>query len=68
MNCVYVMFCAVYHATVEDGNVISAFLLLLGFNVLFAIIASAFIVIEVITTNHHASNVQSAFSFEVLLT
>ncbi|CAI7991030.1 Chloride transport protein 6 [Geodia barretti] len=40
------LFDKVYHATVEDGNVISAFLLLLGVNVLFAIIASAFIVIE----------------------
>jgi chloride channel 6 len=40
------LFEKVYHATVEEGNVITAFLLLLGFNVLFAIIASAFIVIE----------------------
>ena len=39
---------AVYDATVEEGNVISAFLLLMSINILFAIIASAFIVIEVI--------------------
>jgi chloride channel 6 len=45
------LFEKVYHATVEEGNVITAFLLLLGFNVLFAIIASAFIVIEVTTTH-----------------
>ena len=45
--CQNVTLSAVYKATVEEGNVITAFLLLMGINVVFAIIASAFIVIEV---------------------
>ena len=50
LNHVHVMSCIVYivyNATVSEGYVITAFLLLMSINVLFAIIASAFIVLEV---------------------
>ena len=43
---------AVYKATIDEGYVVTAFLLLMGINVLFAIIASAFIVIEVCADMH----------------
>lgn len=47
-GCVHMFyFVLVYKATAPEGNVITAFLLLMGINVLFAIFASAFIVIEV---------------------
>jgi chloride channel 6 len=40
------LFDRVYNATASEGNVITAFLLLMAINVLFAVIASAFIVLE----------------------
>ena len=50
---VFSVHCTVYQATVDEGNVITAFLLLMSINVLFAIIASAFIVIEVSQLSDH---------------
>lgn len=42
--------CIVYLATIENGSIFLAFLVLLGFNVLFAIIA-AFLVFAVVNTS-----------------
>ena len=48
---------AVYNATASEGNVIAAFLLLMAINVLFAVIASAFIVLEVSQHRHPVSGI-----------
>ena len=41
--------CAVYDATINDGRVVLGFLVLLGFNVIFGIIASSLVAIKVRT-------------------